>query len=267
MYSLIKRYLEGFLDVILPRTCIVCGRQLVPKENICCTMCTINMPLTNYKACQGNPLERIFWGKIPIVKANAYMHYYPGTLYAQIIRKLKYKNRTNIGIYLGRLTATDLKQTDFFEDIDYIIPIPLAKSRQFSRGYNQSEIIAKGIKQITNIPIDTKSIIRKKANKKQAQTQKINRYENVKDIFKLRIPCTNEEGNPDPIKMLSPTKRTDKTTNHPLENKHILLVDDVTTTGATLLSCGKVLANIPGIRISILCVAIAGHHRWGPRIN
>lgn len=267
MFSFIKKYWQGLLDVLLPRTCIVCGRQLVPKEDICCTMCTINMPLTNYKACQGNPLERIFWGKIPIVKANAYMHYYPHSLYAQLITKLKYKNQPYIGIYLGRLIANDLKHTDFFEDIDCIIPIPLAKSRQWSRGYNQSEIIAKGIKEITNIPIDTKSIIRRKANKKQAQTHKVNRHENVKDIFSLKVSCLNEVKDLEPIKMLSPTKRINKTTNHPLENKHILLVDDVTTTGATLLSCGKVLANISGIRISILCVAIAGHHRWGPRIN
>ncbi len=266
MISILKRYGQGLFDLILPDTCMVCGRQLVPMEKVCCTACTIDMPFTHYKGCEGNPIERMFWGKIPIVHANAYLHYYPHTAYAQLIKELKYNNRPNIGIYLGRLIATDLLDTNFFKDIDYIIPVPLALIRQLSRGYNQSERIAKGVQQITKIPIDTKSVQRKRGNKKQTKTHKTERHENVKDIFSLTIACeANKQVNLSPLQNLIPIKKEIKTTSHPLENKHILLVDDVITTGATLLSCAKALAVIPGIRISILCAGVAGYKRWGPR--
>lgn len=266
MPNLLRKLCSDLLGVILPRTCIVCGRTLVPTEQVCCTHCTLEMPLTRYKACEGNPIERIFWGKIPIVRANAFMEYQPHTNYARIITHLKYNNRPDIGIYLGRLVAEDLLNTDFFKDIDLIIPLPLAKSRQFSRGYNQSECIAKGIQQLVNIPIETTHIRRSRANKKQTQTHKHLRHENVKDIFSLTIPCPSDTVTTlSPLEMLNPIP-VSTPSQHPLTNKHVLLLDDIITTGASLLSCGKVLSQIPGIRISILCAGVAGHHRWGARL-
>lgn len=281
---MLRNLIQDFLSILFPRTCIVCGRPLVPTEQVCCTGCTINMPLTHYKGQEGNPIERYFWGKIPIVRASSYMHYYPHTDYANIITQLKFNNRPEIGIYLGRLMAKDLVHTKFFEGIDCIIPLPLAKSRQLQRGYNQSERIAKGISEITHLPIDTKNIRRSKANKKQTQTHKLLRHENVKDIFTLTIPCiTLEASAPAPLEMLGahlapthplapqthnnpPHTPSQYTSPHPLTGKHVLLIDDIFTTGATLLSCSETLRSIPGIRISILTAGIAGHHRWGPRL-
>ena len=281
---MLRNLIQDFLSILFPRTCIVCGRPLVPTEQVCCTGCTINMPLTHYKGQAGNPIERYFWGKIPIVRASSYMHYYPHTDYANIITQLKFNNRPEIGIYLGRLMAKDLVYTKFFKGIDCIIPLPLAKSRQLQRGYNQSERIAKGISEITHIPIDTKSIQRSKANKKQTQTHKLLRHENVKNIFTLTIPCTTPEAStPAPLEMLGahlapthplapethnnlPATPSQSASPHPLTGKHVLLIDDIFTTGATLLSCSETLRSIPGIRISILTAGIAGHHRWGPRL-
>ena len=279
---MLRNLIQDFLSILFPRACIVCGRPLVPTEDVCCTGCTINMPLTHYKGQAGNPIERYFWGKIPIVRASSYMHYYPHTDYANIITQLKFNNRPEIGIYLGRLMAKDLVHTNFFEGIDCIIPLPLARSRQLQRGYNQSERIAKGISEITHIPIDTKSIRRSKANKKQTQTHKLLRHENVKDIFTLTIPCIPPEASdPAPLEMLGahlapthplapqthnnpPYTPSQSASPHPLTGKHVLLIDDIFTTGATLLSCSETLRSIPGIRISILTAGIAGHHRWGP---
>ena len=257
---------NDLIGVLLPRTCAVCGRVLSPMERVCCTTCTIEIPLTNYKAQPGNPIERIFWGKIPIVSANAFMHYQPHTAYARIITQLKYNNRPDYGIYIGQLMADDLIDTDFFKNIDCIIPIPLAKSRQKSRGYNQSEYIAKGIQKIVNIPIETSHVIRTKANKKQTQTHKLLRQENVKGIFALSQKCI-QESQASPLDILFPSQvKNQKVKSHPLENKHILLIDDIFTTGQTLLSCSQVLAKIPGIQISILCAGVAGHQHSGPRL-
>ena len=270
MLNILRKLWNDLIGVLLPRTCIVCGRPLVPMEEVCCTTCTLDMPLTNYKAADGNPIERIFWGKAPIVRATAFMKYQPNTPYARIITQLKYNNRPDIGIYLGRLMAKDLLNTKFFENIDLIIPLPLARSRQFTRGYNQSECIAKGIQQITQIPIDTTSVKRSKANKKQTQTHKHLRHENVKGIFSLTHTVkTKNPIAPTPLENLLPNTYTNDTQNtlpHPLTNKHILLIDDIFTTGATLLSCSQALSTIPGIRISILCAGVAGQHRWGAQL-
>lgn len=266
MPTLLHKLWNDLVGVLLPRTCIVCGRPLVPTEKVCCTTCIINLPLTHYKACEGNPIERAFWGKIPIVRANAYFHYKPHTAYARIITQLKYSNRPDFGIFIGRLMANDLLHTKFFNDIDRIIPVPLAKSRQIKRGYNQSELIAKGIQEVVSIPIDNTSIRRTTANMQQTQTHKLLRHENVKGIFELTQECLVK---PDltPLNILVPTQETvQRTPYHPLENKHILLIDDIFTTGATLLSCSQVLATIPGIRISILCAGVAGHQHWGPHL-
>lgn len=270
MSNILLKLWNDLIGVLLPRTCIVCGRPLVPMEEVCCTTCTLDMPLTNYKASNGNPIERVFWGKIPIVRATGFMKYQPHTPYARIITQLKYNNRRDIGIYLGRLMAKDLVATKFFENIDLIIPLPLATSRQLTRGYNQSECIARGIQQITNIPIDTTSVKRSKANKKQTQTHKHLRHENVKGIFALTHPVLKASPIfPTPLEMLVPSTDTNnpQTNNpHPLANKHILLIDDIFTTGATLLSCSQALSTIPSIRISILCAGVAGQHRWGPHL-
>ena len=266
MPSMLHSLWKDFINVILPRTCVVCGRPLVPMEQVCCTTCAIEIPRTNYKACEGNPIERIFWGKIPIIHANAFMHYHPHSGYARLITQLKYNNRKDFGMYLGQLMAEDLRATDFFKDIDLIIPLPLAKSRHITRGYNQSEYIAKGIQQVVQLPIETSHIRRTKANQKQTQTHKHLRHENVKDIFALTKPCnTDQAASLSPLELLHPTISA-QTSSHPLTNKHILLLDDIITTGASLLSCAKVLSQIPGIRISILCAGVAGQHRWGPRL-
>ena len=242
MLSTLKLALKNLRMALFPQHCAVCERRLAAGESHICAACTMNLPLTHYKAEPGNPLERMFWGKIPIVSANAYMHYHPNTRNAAIIKSLKYHNNPEIGIYLGRSMAKELADTDFFSNIDCIIPVPLAKKRERQRGYNQAKCVAQGIQQITGIPLTDQHIRRSRNNPSQTTLQAHERQQNVANIFTLTtIPSLQ----------------------HPLCNKHILLIDDVVTTGATIMACAEVLATIPNLKISILCIAIAGHHGKG----
>lgn len=242
MLSTLKLALTNLRMALFPQHCVVCERRLTAGEHHICAACTINIPLTHYKAETGNPVERIFWGKIPIVSANAYMHYHPNTRYAAIIKSLKYHNNPGIGIYLGRSMAKELADTDFFSNIDCIIPVPLAKKRERQRGYNQAKCVAQGIEQITGIPTAEQHIRRSKNNPSQTTIQTHQRQENVANIFTLTtIPSLQ----------------------HPLCNKHILLIDDIITTGSTILACAQTLATIPNLKISILSIGIAGHHGKG----
>ncbi|MBO5699626.1 MAG: ComF family protein [Bacteroidaceae bacterium] len=240
----VKKLLTDIRLVFFPIHCMVCGRRLSPNEKHICVACLMDFPHTYYDASPGNPIERLFWGKIPIIKANALFFYHSQNAYTNLITQLKYNQRTDLGLYLGRLMAKQVSNTDFFKNIDYIIPVPLAKQRVRKRGYNQCEYIAKGIQDITAIPIHTKAIQRCKNNPTQTHLTREERILNVADIFKLSQPL-------------------DVHKHHELENKHVLLIDDVLTTGSTIMACASVLATIPNIKISIYTAAVAGRHGAG----
>lgn len=177
----------------------------------------------------------MFWGKIPIVRASAFLKYLPQSESSRIFHLLKYGNRPEIGKFFGQVIANELIGTDFFNGIDYLIPLPLAVDRLKKRGYNQSEAIASGIQTVTHIPINTQVIRRHISNPSQTHLSLAERKENVKNIFRIN-------------------------STHELEGKHILLIDDIMTTGSTLLSCAKELSKIPGINISIITLGLAGAH-------
>ena len=221
--------------LIAPRQCSICGRRLRKWEKILCTSCYNDLPFTYIRGTRSNKVERIFWNQIPIVRANSFMYYTPHSNSNQIFLQLKYLNRPEVGRVFGRIMAMELIDTDFFQGIDAIVPIPLAKDRQRKRGYNQSEMLAQGISEITHIPVDTQSVKRVISNQTQTQLNARERKENVKNIFAL-----NE--------------------SHKLNDKHILLIDDVLTTGATLLSCAQEMANATNLKISIMTLGLAGSH-------
>ena len=200
---LIKDWLSSFLSLLFPRCCVVCGRPLAKGEECICTECNINLPRTNYHLRKDNPVERLFWGQIPLERATSFFFYEKGSDFRLILHRLKYGGQKEIGAIMGRYMAAELLSSHFFQGIDVIIPIPLHKKKQQIRGYNQSE---------------RKSVFE--------------RRDNVEGIFELQHPET-------------------------LAGKHILIVDDVLTTGSTTLACASCLVNVEGIRISILTLATA----------
>lgn len=227
---LIKDWLGSFLFLLFPRCCVVCGRPLAKGEECICTLCNIKLPRTNFHLQKDNPIERRFWGLIPLERATSFFFYEKGSDFRSILHRLKYGGQKEIGAIMGRHMAAELLSSGFFQGMDVIIPIPLHKKKQQIRGYNQSEWIARGIAAVTGIPIDTESILRRKNTETQTQKSIFERRENVEGIFELQH-------------------------SEPLIGKHVLIVDDVLTTGSTTVACASCLVDVEGIRISILTLA------------
>ena len=205
-----------------------------PGEEVLCVRCQADLPRVRTISFEENDIARIFWGLVPIEKGIAFIHYTPHTPHSRILFELKYHNHPEVGKTMGRMMAEELKATNFFNGIDLIVPIPLSRKKERQRGYNQSDWIAWGISEATGIPTDTTSVVRTKSNPSQTTLDHRQRRENVRDIFAVRHP-----GN--------------------LEGRHILFVDDVITTGATMLSCAEAIARACRVRFSVLSLAWAGH--------
>ena len=221
-------WITRILDFISPRLCVVCGQRLAPTERSLCSVCLFHLPRTDFhQKPLDNPMAQLFWGLAPIEKAAALFYYHPHSETAQLVYRLKYNNRPDIGEDMGRVMANELQATDFFSDIDVLLPVPLASKRLRQRGYNQSEQLAIGISDITHLPIVTKALRRKHFQQSQTTLNRWQRQENVEDTFWLK------DGSQ-------------------LQDKHVLLIDDICTTGATLISCANTLKDIEGIRISVL---------------
>ncbi len=216
------------LDFISPRLCVVCGERLTPTERSLCSRCLLHLPRTAFQFTPtDNQMAQLFWKLLPIQRAAALIYYEPRSEIAQIVYQLKYDNRPDIGEDIGRIMANEMQLAGFFDDIDLLLPVPLSRKRMRQRGYNQSEQLAQGISDITHISIEKKAVRRKHFRQSQTHLSHWQRQENVEGMFELR-----DAGK--------------------LEGKHVLLIDDICTTGATLISCGTILKDIPGIRISIL---------------
>ena len=203
-------------------------------EEVLCVRCQADLPRVRTISFEENDIARIFWGLVPIEKGISFFHYTPHSPHSRILFELKYHNHPEVGKTIGRMMAEELKATNFFNGIDLIVPIPLSRKKERQRGYNQSDWIAWGISEATGIPTDTTSVVRTKSNPSQTTLDHRQRRENVRDIFAVRHP-----GN--------------------LEGRHILLVDDVITTGATMLSCAEAIARACRVRFSVLSLAWAGH--------
>lgn len=229
------RLFRDLWHIIMPHYCMICGRRLTVREEAVCSTCFMTLPRTQICGRAGNGLERLFWGRIPIERASAYMYYIPQSQSHEVFIRLKYKHRPQIGPFFGRVMAQELLCTGFFDGIDMIIPVPLSKQRRRKRGYNQSAQIARGIRQITGIPIREDIVARSLDNPSQTRLSTTDRRANVQGIFTL----------------LSARE---------LAGRHVLLVDDILTTGSTVLSCAQCLAKAGDVRISVLTMGMARHY-------
>jgi ComF family protein len=232
MSSILRR----LLDIVAPRTCAICRRRLAPDEHSICTSCQMEMPLVDYSDNPySNALARLLWFQIPhLEKAIALMRHEGGSRSLYPIYALKYYRQPQVGTALGIMLAQRYVPSGFFDDIDAIVPIPISPKRTRQRGYNQSDYIAYGISHVTRLPVISKAVKRTQFNRSQTGLNPQQRRANVANVFKLRR-------------------------GRLIENLHILLVDDVITTGATMSACARVISAVPGVRISVASIVDAGH--------
>lgn len=224
--------LNSLIHLFYPHTCATCSSDALGKDELLCVQCIAELPHTNYENIIGNPVEKIFWGRVNINAAFAWLYFHKGQIVQQIIHQLKYRGNKEIGIYMGKMMGEAINASTRFSEIDYLIPLPLFAKKEFRRGYNQATQICIGMAESTNIPLMEKNVVRRLPTETQTKKHRTERWENVAESFGINNPSF-------------------------LENKHILLVDDVLTTGATIEACCLAIKDIPGIKISVCTLAAA----------
>ncbi len=232
--SNISRALKSFIGMLFPSRCAVCGEPLTHGQEFICTRCRVDIPLTHYSRTSDNPMaNRLRMFRPEIEEAAALFYFIQGSNWQRVIHRLKYKGWWIYGKCFGELLGYELAESLLYSDIDAVVAIPLHIRRRYERGYNQSEYIASGVAKAMSIKHIRGGVKRIRHNKKQATIDRKDRWQNVEGLFRLTDPSQ-------------------------FEGLHILLVDDVFTTGATILSCAEaILSAAPSCKISIATLAIS----------
>ncbi len=228
----IKQYFQDFIGLFYPELCSACNASLYEQEKVLCTRCLYELPRTDYHKQPGNPVEQIFWGRVPIERGAAYFFFLKGSKYQKLIHSLKYHGREDIGLEMGRLFGAELAAEPDFLKPEWIIPVPLHPKKLKNRGYNQSQLIAQGLAEKLPGTLKTEVLKRKVFTQTQTKKGRYERWENVEDVFDVVDP-------------------------ERLEGKHVLLVDDILTTGATIEGCAQVLHKVANVKISVVTLGYA----------
>jgi ComF family protein len=224
-------WVKDFINLIYPHHCAACY-QTMPNADYCiCLNCKMKLPQTDFHLERENTIHKLFWGKTNIQLAMSYLYFDKGNRVQNIIHSLKYKGNYRVGKELGVDYGIELKESGVLHDLDYIIPVPLHAKKQKLRGYNQAEVFGEGLsisleKELLN------AIYRRKHTSTQTKKSRLERWQNVDNIFGIEEP-------------------------EKLINKHVLVVDDVITTGATIEACIQALLEIEGCRVSVATIACA----------
>jgi ComF family protein len=227
-----KEIKNSFLHLLFPHVCAGCGSDVVSEASLLCMRCIARMPETNFHIYANNPIEKIFWGRLPLVSATAQYYFTKESLMQYLMHELKYKGNKQLGLQMGRLMGNDFQQTHRFGYIDALVPLPLFPAKEKRRGYNQAAVLCEGIAEVLNVEVLRDVVIRIEHTDTQTKKGRMERWRNMQGKFEL----------------LNPGK---------IQGKHVLLVDDVVTTGATLEACGHELAAANNAKLSVatLCYA------------
>jgi len=224
---------EDLVALLYPNLCLACSENQPIRGEAICLSCQINLPKTNFHLDRENPFTERFWGRIPLTSGAALYHFVKGGRVQELLHQLKYEGKWEIGIKLGEWYGRQLLESPHFKNIDIIVPVPLHPRKERLRGYNQAALFAQGMAEAMGKPWIKDGLIRRIFTETQTQKSRSERLDNVSEIFAI--------GNP-----------------KKLEFKHVLLVDDVMTTGATMEACGMKILAMPGTKLSMATIAIAG---------
>ena len=225
-------WVKDIKELLFPRYCKVCGRRLMQSEHHLCIGCLMELPRTHYEHVPDNELMQHFMEWPEVVRATAYLYYHKEGRYSNLIRHMKYYDHPETGCYLGRLAAKEIEASGFFDGIDLIVPVPLSRKKERKRGYNQCDYIAQGIGETMGIPTNSRCIERVTDTDTQTRKGHSERWKNAEGIFRV-------------------------TDSNALKGKHVLILDDVATTGATLHACIAAALTVPGVRVSVFALAKA----------
>ena len=221
----IKEIKDSFLHLLFPHICSGCGSDLLSEESMLCLHCIDAMPETNFELHPNNPVEKIFWGRLPLAAATAQYYFTKESLMQHLMHQFKYKGNQDLGLQFGRMMGHLLKRSGRFE-VDALIPLPLFPAKEKRRGYNQATLLCKGIAELMNVPVLEDVVIRPQHTETQTKKGRVARWKNMEGKFVLVKPGA-------------------------IRNKHLLLIDDVVTTGATLEACGNELLKAENVQLSI----------------
>lgn len=222
--------LNDFLHLFFPHVCSGCGSDVIDDKEQLCLRCSSALPSTDFFVHPSNPVEQIFYGRVAVCNAAAGYFFTKDSILQHLLIQLKYRNNKEIGVYMGKLLGRMLAKAERFSGVDTMIPLPLNPRREKKRGYNQATAICHGISEVWDKPVTEKAVARRIFTETQTHKGRVGRWQNMDGVFHVIDPSQ-------------------------LRNKHILLVDDVVTTGATLEACGNEILKIPGTTLSIATLA------------
>ncbi|MDY5969239.1 MAG: ComF family protein [Bacteroidales bacterium] len=224
---------KSFLELFFPQTCSCCGNTLVGEEGGLCLYCQLHLPETDFACRKNNAIEHRMAGRVPFVAAMSLLVFVQGGITQQLIHNIKYRGGRRLAYVMGHRMGKAIAFSGRFGQVDALVPVPLHPRKERRRGYNQSLLLCEGLSDVLKCPIEARSLVRTKNTATQTSMSREERAENMCNVFSLN--------------------RAER-----LEGRHILLVDDVMTTGATISSCWDALKEVKGIRISIATLAISG---------
>lgn len=226
----LKRIVSDLISLLFPELCNGCGQPLVLSERNLCTNCLFDLPYTDFHLFEDNKVAKQLWGRLPVSGAMAMLFFKKGSRVQTLVHRLKYNGKMELGFQLGQMLGARLIQSSLYKEIDLIIPVPLHKRRERLRGYNQSKCIADGVGEVLDVQVLSGILTKLRSTDSQTRKGRFSRYENLKSVFRI-------------------------TNSSVLRNRHVLLIDDVITTGATLEACGLALFAAGVSKLSIAAVA------------
>lgn len=227
----LKEIKESVIHILFPHVCAGCGNDVLSIQSALCMRCIDAMPETNFEVHANNPVEKMYWGRLPLSSGTAQFYFTKESLMQHLMHQFKYKNNRDLGLQLGRIMGDQIQKSGRFQ-VDALIPLPLFPVKEKRRGYNQATLLCKGMAESMKVPVIDSAIIRPQHTATQTKKGRIERWKNMEGKFVLHDPGV-------------------------IANKHLLLVDDIVTTGATLEACGNELLKADNVRLSLatLCVA------------